>query len=98
VNSAITDGVSLTLLEAMAASLPVVATEVGGTPEVVDPTTGVLVPARSYAALGAALARVLANRPLRERLGAAGRSRVEREFSFDRMLNTYIDAYTRDVH
>jgi glycosyltransferase involved in cell wall biosynthesis len=44
VNSSITEGISITILEAMAAGLPVVATAVGGTPEVVDRTTGLLVP------------------------------------------------------
>ena len=51
VNCSISEGVSLTILEAMAAGLPVIATRVGGTPEVVDDRCGRLVPARDAAAL-----------------------------------------------
>ncbi len=55
VNSSAFEGVSLTILEGMAARLPVVATRVGGTPEIVGAGAGVLVPARDPAALATAL-------------------------------------------
>ena len=54
VSSSISEGISLTILEGMSAGLPVIATSVGGTPEIVDASCGILVPARDAAALGAA--------------------------------------------
>ncbi len=76
------EGLPLVLLEAMAAQLPVVATAVGGTPEVViDGVTGLLVPPADPAALTAAMARLLAEEELRRTMGHCGRQRVAEEFS-----------------
>ncbi|MBU0512919.1 MAG: glycosyltransferase [Chloroflexi bacterium] len=76
------EGVSLAILEAMAASLPVVATAVGGTPEVVlDGVTGLLVPPRDPDALAKAILRLLGDPGLRLRMGQAGRERVEKHFA-----------------
>lgn len=93
VNSSISEGVSLTILEAMSAGLPVVATAVGGTPEVVVAECGRLVPARDPGAIAAALRELAADADLRRRLGEAGRARVESTFSLDRMIATYRDVY-----
>jgi glycosyltransferase involved in cell wall biosynthesis len=94
VNSSIHEGVSLTVLEAMAASLPVVATSVGGNPEVVvDGETGYLVADRTPVALAEAILRLDSQPALRRSLGAKGRARVEREFSIDRMVSTYLAEY-----
>lgn len=93
VNTSISEGVSLTILEAMAAGLPVIATAVGGTPEIVDTGCGLPIPARSPQALSEAL-RTLAARPdLRSQLGAAARARVEARFTLDRMVREYHDVY-----
>ena len=94
VNSSIYEGVSLTLLEAMAASLPVIATRVGGTPEVVDDgVTGVLIPAGSPTALEAAAARLLSDPRQRQIFGQNGRTRVLRCFGIDAMVRRYADVY-----
>jgi glycosyltransferase involved in cell wall biosynthesis len=94
VNSSLTEGVSLTIIEAMAASLPVVATRVGGNPEVVlDGLTGVLVPARDAGALARAIRSLAENEERRRAWGAAARRVVEERFSFNRMLDLYIAAY-----
>jgi len=92
-NSSISEGISLTILEALAAGLPVVATSVGGTPEILDATCGRLVPSRSPAELGAAVAELAANEATRRALGARGRSRVEERFTLDRMVAEYREAY-----
>jgi glycosyltransferase involved in cell wall biosynthesis len=71
----------------MAASLPVVATAVGGVPEVVlDGETGILVPPRDPAALARAIADLLRAPERARRLGAAGRDRVARLFTVERMV------------
>lgn len=91
VNSSNYEGVSLTILEAMAARLPVVATAVGGNPEVViDHETGLLVQAKAIADAVLALA---ADPRRRQTMGEAGRWRVKRYFSIDRMVEQYADAY-----
>lgn len=77
------EGLSNTLLESMAAGVPVVATNVGGTPEaVVDGQSGLLVPPRDVPALADAIARVLENDVLAARLADQGRRRVTERFSF----------------
>jgi glycosyltransferase involved in cell wall biosynthesis len=94
VNSSVSEGISLTILEAMAASLPVVATRVGGNPEVVDEDrTGTLVPPRDGEALASAMLSVVADPARRAAMGRAGRRRVVGRFSFQRMLDSYVGAY-----
>ncbi len=88
------EGLPLVLLEAMARGKPVVATAVGGTPELVaDDETGLLVPPGDAGALASALARVLADRELARRLGEAGRARVAAEFSADEAARRVLGLY-----
>jgi glycosyltransferase involved in cell wall biosynthesis len=81
------EGLGTSLLDAMAFSLPVVATAAGGMPEAVqDGVTGRIVPARDPQALADALASVLEDEALRRELGAAGRRRFLERFTADRMV------------
>jgi glycosyltransferase involved in cell wall biosynthesis len=85
------EGQSLTLLEAASAGLPIVATRVGGNPEIVaDAVTGLLVPPGDPRALAAALGEAARRGAA---LGAAGRARVERLFSAERMAGAYHALY-----
>src|SRR5260370_20009016 len=79
------EGLSQSLLEAMALALPVVASDAGGNPDLVtsDPT-GLLVPPRDPAAWARALSRVLGDAELARRLGTAGRALVRRDFTLER--------------
>lgn len=91
-----TEGLPLVVLEAMALRRPVVATPVGGTPEVVvDGETGVLVPPRDPAALAEALRRLIADADLRRRLGEAGYERVRSRFSEQAMQERVLAIYDR---
>jgi glycosyltransferase involved in cell wall biosynthesis len=77
----------------------VVATRVGGIPEVViDGETGLLVPPRDPEALAAAIVRLVRDRGLREKMGAAGRARVESAFSAEHMVNNTLRVYERVAH
>jgi len=97
VNCSTSEGVSLTILEAMAAALPVIATRVGGTPEVVTDGCGVLVPARAPSAIADALMQLAGDATRREAIGAAARRRVVDHFSLDRMVEDYRRIYMRSV-
>jgi glycosyltransferase involved in cell wall biosynthesis len=80
------EGVSLALLEAMAAGKPVIATAVGGLPELVtEGKTGLLIPPRDAAALARALARLLSDPVLARQLGTNARAHVREHFSLDRL-------------
>jgi glycosyltransferase involved in cell wall biosynthesis len=92
----ITEGLGTSILDAMACTKAVVASDVGGIPEVVDrDVTGLLVPARDASALGAAVIRLLRDPALTSRLAAAGRTRIERRFTADRMVQETLDVYRR---
>jgi glycosyltransferase involved in cell wall biosynthesis len=93
VNCSVSEGVSLTILEAMAAALPIVATHVGGTPEVIDASSGRLIPSRDPARLAATLLELAARPQLREDLGRAARRRLEERFTVDRMVREYGEVY-----
>lgn len=84
----VSEGMPMTILEAMHACRPVVATSVGGVPEVVaDGVTGLLVAPRDPAALAAALIRLLGDATLRRAMGRSGRERVEAQFTAAAMVS-----------
>jgi glycosyltransferase involved in cell wall biosynthesis len=92
--SSATEGLAMTLLEAMAAGLPVIATSVGGNVEVVvDGATGRLVPPRDSVALGGAIADLLEDVPAQRRFGDEGRRRVSERFSIATMVRSYEQLY-----
>jgi glycosyltransferase involved in cell wall biosynthesis len=94
VMSSVTEGLGSAMLDAMACERPVVASATGGIPEAVeDDVTGILVPPGDEAALAKAIVRVLRDSELQKRLGAAGRERVVRDFSVERMVRGTLEVY-----
>lgn len=94
VPSIIPDSLSRVILEAMTAGRPVVATQVGGTPElVVDGVTGLLVKPHDPVGLAHALGRLLLDEPLRLRLGEQARRHVEGRFSVDLSVDRLLAPY-----
>jgi glycosyltransferase involved in cell wall biosynthesis len=79
------EGCPVSLIEAMAGGVPVVATQVGGVPELVDDRTGVLVEPGSHQRLAAAVGGLLEHPELGRELGAAGRRVARRRFTRERM-------------
>ncbi len=88
------EGLPITILESMRAGLPVVATDVGGIPELVeDKQNGYLVPRCDPEALARALQDLVNAPDVRRQMGAAGRARFEQCFTMDLMLRRTIDVY-----
>jgi glycosyltransferase involved in cell wall biosynthesis len=88
------EGFSNAILEYMAAGLPVVATNVGGNAEaVLHEETGVIVPAKSPAALGEAILKLALDKDKRARFGKAGKARITEQFSLERCINAYESLY-----
>lgn len=90
----VTEGLSLSVLEAMASARPVVAAAVGGLPEVIlEGRTGLLVPPRDPEALSTALYRLLTRPAEAGRMGTAGRERVRQSFTLEKMVNRTREIY-----
>lgn len=97
--TSVSEGIPLTLIEAMAAGLPVVSTRVGGVGEVVaDGETGLLAPAGDDAALAENVLRLADDGELRRRLGRQGRERAAARFSEAQMVQRYADLYQEMLH
>lgn len=89
------EGFGLPAAEAMACGLPVVSTTGGALPEVVgrDGEAGILIPPAQPEALAAAITRLLADAPLRRKMGEAGRRRIESEFTWQRAAQKTVEVY-----
>lgn len=87
------DALPTALLHAISGGVPVVATDVGGIPEIVGPDAALLVPPRRPDLLVKAMTRLVEDGETRSRLGAAGRSRFEREFSAQSWAQRLADLY-----
>jgi glycosyltransferase involved in cell wall biosynthesis len=89
------EGLSNAIIEAMAARLPVIATRVGGNPELIDGKRGLLVPPRDPAALADAVARLLLDPAEAKEMGRRGRAFVEAELTLSRMQSAHEELYLR---
>ena len=91
-----TEGMSNAILEMMSCGLPVIATAVGGNPSLVQhESNGLLVPACQPDQLAQAMTSLALMPEQRHAMGKAGRSRIEREFSLDAMVDSFDQAYQR---
>jgi glycosyltransferase involved in cell wall biosynthesis len=92
------EGMPMSVVEAMAVGLPVVASAVGGIPELVqDGITGLLIATGDEAALAEALDRLLQDPELRRRLGAAGRQHATERFDIPRFHAAHLELYRREL-
>ncbi|MBL8188339.1 MAG: glycosyltransferase [Acidobacteria bacterium] len=92
--SSLSEGMPMTVLEAMAARLPVVATAVGALPEMVEEgNTGFLVPVGDAKTMAERLLRLVVDRQLAKAFGEASRRKVERDFTLERTLQRYAELY-----
>jgi glycosyltransferase involved in cell wall biosynthesis len=96
--SSASEGMPISVLEAMAAGLPVVASRVGGVPElVIDGETGLLVAPGDAYELAEALRRLFADAGLRQRLGDAGHVRVRERFDVALFRRAHVELYSREL-
>ena len=90
------EGMPMALLEAMSWGLPTIATAVGGVPEIIThEVNGLLIPPGDTTALAAAIARLMSDAPLRQRLGVAARATVAERFSLDTAVRRLLEFYRR---
>ena len=92
--SSLSEGISLVLLEAMAAGLPIVATDVGGNGELIEEgENGFLVPSQDIGAMSNGLKKILDNDGLRQKISEANRKKAILEFGIERMCREYEALY-----
>jgi glycosyltransferase involved in cell wall biosynthesis len=89
------EGTSKSVIEAMAHGLPIIATHVGGLPDLLTPDAGILVPPGDSSALADAMDRLASDPALRERLGRAARDRYLALFAPDAVLSILLTTYSR---
>lgn len=93
--SSIAEGLPNVVLEYMAAGLPVVATSVGGVPEIIEnDRTGVIIPAKDSAAMATAITKILIDKPFASKIAKAGQGSVRERFSYDRLIDQLEDLYS----
>jgi glycosyltransferase involved in cell wall biosynthesis len=90
-----TEGTPNSIIEAMAHGLPVIASDVGGIPDLLDEDSGIIVPPGDGAALAGALVRLARDAELRTRMGRAARARYQRLFSPQAVLPIFLGTYRR---
>ncbi len=96
VHPSLTEGLSNVILEAMAAGVPVIATNVGGNPELVqEGRNGLLVPVENAEAIVQGICRLIDDPGMARAFGAAGHQRVKEEFSIETMLRKTEELYFR---
>ena len=95
VNPSYSEGLGISVMEAASIGLPIIATDVGGTREIITTDkTGILVKARDVGQLAEELCRLHANSELRGKLGENARIFAERKFNWDKITGEYIKLYT----
>jgi glycosyltransferase involved in cell wall biosynthesis len=93
-----TEGMPLTLLEAMAAGKAIVCTSVGGIPGILESeVNGLLIPPEDEAGLAAALRKLIQDRSLAIRLGKQARRDAEQKYSIEKMVGDYETLYLKHV-
>lgn len=91
----LSEGLPMAMIEAMLAGKPIVASDVGGIPELLSTTdVGILVPPRDPEGLANALGRVISDPELRRRLGSAARARAQTHFTSSAMADRYLELYS----
>jgi len=95
IQPSVTEGLCVTIMEAMAMGLPVIASEIGGIPEsIVNRETGILVPPANADALADAIIELITSKDLMKQMGEAGRKRLVDNFSLDQEAHEWLAFYS----
>ncbi len=92
--TSLSEGTSMTILEAMSCGLPIVASDVGGNSGLVDESNGALFTPNDMNAFIENIKRIITNLPLSKQLGQTSRAKVESHFGFDRVVTQYENLYS----
>lgn len=87
------EGIPVSLMEAMAAGVPVISTTTGGIPELLGNGAGILVPPEDCEALANAIERLLKDPEIRREIGIKGREKVKKEFAIDSVVQKLIELF-----
>jgi len=89
-----TEGLGVVLLEAMACGLPVIGSDTGGIPDIIqDCETGLLVPEKDISKLSNAILSLIENKELREKIAVNGYNKVRERFSWEKIAESYLSVY-----
>ena len=91
------EGIPVSLMEAMAAGVPVISTTTGGIPELLGNGAGILVPPEDCEALANAIERLLKDPEIRREIGIKGREKVKKEFAIDSVVQKLIELFKNPV-
>jgi glycosyltransferase involved in cell wall biosynthesis len=93
-----TEGLGVVLLEAMACELPVIGSKVGGIPDIIiDNETGLLVNEKDILELSMKIKYLIDNKELRQKLATNGLNRVNKKFSWNQVMNSYLNIYKKTL-
>ncbi|MFH1835639.1 MAG: glycosyltransferase family 4 protein [Methanobacteriota archaeon] len=95
VQPSLAEGLSRSILEAMACGLPIIASDVGGNPELVSPENGLLVEPKSSKAISDAIIQVFSSPSKLRLMGGKSREKVEASFTVEKRIQSFIDLYER---
>lgn len=98
VHPSFAEGLPNSVMEAMACGLPIIATNVGGVPDMLTPESGIMVPANDVEALASALEHLAGDAVLRKRMGESSRRRYEGLFTPEAVLPLLLSSYERVIH
>ncbi|ESU27217.1 putative glycosyltransferase [Flavobacterium limnosediminis JC2902] len=96
--TSISEGFPYTVLESMSCGIPVVATDVGGVTEALDENCGFICKPKAYREIGNCVIKLLENKELREKMGVNARRKVTENFTIEKFIREYEEAYEKVMH
>ncbi|KKS02240.1 MAG: Glycosyltransferase, partial [candidate division WWE3 bacterium GW2011_GWF2_41_45] len=96
INPSYTEGLPTSVIEAALCGKPIIATTVGGTIEILDKNTGILIPAKNSSAITEKIEYLAENKDLRVLIGGKVKNKIERKFSWKKATEKYVELLTKN--